>query len=445
MLLKIANKANIIVKVSKNMSRRRLKMGKAKTKEECRQIIVEQAKDFFREKRTIYVIGQSEKNVNYIYDLLMASSLKHCKFLRGGGKNFLKELDVAQIMLLQNQISGILCVDKVLLSNFEKNLRVEKYQERCFEVPYYFFDLSKEAAAERVIECFSPMNMGGLVNTIQFDITDKCNLNCALCSHFSPLVKEENRYSIEQFTKDARRLKELTEHIGCIGLWGGEALLHPQLDKIIDISREIFKDSEVIVGTNGILIPTISEHILNAIKRNDCALHISGYPPTMKMLDKIESRLKEKEIRYITTPVSKFFKRYELQGDYDITERHSNCGSKICYVIKNGTYSSCYVPFGAQVFNLYFGEKFDVGHSIFDLHDEGLDMISFSEKVKGSLDICRFCGDIEMYPWKVVGKDKDDISCWVNRYDEYDKNLQETNASNNKRGIFEKLRAYMFR
>lgn len=60
-------------------------MGKAKTKEECRQFIVDQAKDFFREKRTIYVIGQNEKDVDYIYALLTAGSLKHCKFLRGGG------------------------------------------------------------------------------------------------------------------------------------------------------------------------------------------------------------------------------------------------------------------------------------------------------------------------------------------------------------------------
>lgn len=420
-------------------------MGKAKTKEECRQFIVGRAKQLFNQKQIIYVIGQKSEDVDYIYSLLINSDLKQCKFLRGGGKNFLQDLNVAQIMLLQDQISGILCVDKVMLSTFEKNLRLEKYREKCFEIPHYFFELSRAEAEERFIECFSPMDMGGLINTIQFDITDKCNLNCALCSHFSPLVKEENRYSVEQFAKDAYRLQELTEYIDCIGLWGGEALLHPQLEKIIDISREVFRNSRVIVGTNGILIPTISDDLLNAVKRNNCSLNISGYPPTMKMLDKIEKRLKEKEIRYIITPVSKFFKRYELQGNYDITERHSNCGSKICHVVKNGTYSSCYVPYGAQVFNQYFGKKFDVNHSIFNLYDEELDMISFTEKVKESLDICRFCGDIEMYPWKTVGKNKDDISCWVNRYDEYVENIQQINIvskveKNRGKGILNKLR-----
>lgn len=84
MLLKIANETNIIVKVSKNMSGRRVEMGKARTKEECRRQIIKQAKNWLRKKRTIYVIGQRQNDVDYIYSLLENSSLKHCKFLRGG-------------------------------------------------------------------------------------------------------------------------------------------------------------------------------------------------------------------------------------------------------------------------------------------------------------------------------------------------------------------------
>lgn len=393
-------------------------MGRAKTKEECRKYIIEQAKNFLCRKQTIYVLGKNQKDVDYIYSLLITSSLRHCKFLKGGN-NFLKNLDMAQIMLLQGHISGILFADRSGLNTFEKNLRIETCLERCFEVPYYFYNLTKREALDRVIECFSPMNMGGRINLIQFDITDKCNLNCALCSHFSPLVKNENRYSIKQFISDVGRLQELTEHIESIGLWGGETLLHPELDRIIDICREAFPESGIEVGTNGILIPSISDEILNAIQRNNCSVRISGYPPTMKILDKIEKRLEEKEIRYSVVPIDRFFKRYELPGIYDIKERHAGCGSKVCHVVKDGTYSSCYVPYGTQVFNLYFGKKFDVNDSIYGLDDELLDMISFTEKIKGVLDICRYCGDIEMHPWKTVGEDKDDISSWIRINDEY--------------------------
>lgn len=394
-------------------------MGKDKTKEECRKLLIKQAAEWLREKRTIFVIGQNEKDVDYIYALLTAGSLKHCKFLRGGGKSFLKDLNVAQIMLLQGYISGILFADRTGSTMFEKNLRLENNLDKCFEVPHYFYSFSESESMERIIECFSPMNMGGRINTIQFDITDRCNLNCALCSHFSPLVKEENKYSVKQFEKDVWRLRELTECIEDIALWGGEALLHPQLDQMIDIVREAFPKSGIAVGTNGILIPSISDKILDAVKRNNCTIKISGYPPTMNMVEKIEERLKEKKIGYKVTPVDRFFKRYELLGKYEIAERHSHCGSKVCHVVKNGTYSSCYFPYGAEVFNKYFGDMFDVNSSIFDLYDKTMDMMSFTQKVKGALDVCRFCGDIEMHSWRTVGSDKADISSWVNRYDEY--------------------------
>ncbi len=65
-------------------------MGKARTKEECRRQIIKQAKNWLRKKRTIYVIGQRQNDVDYIYSLLENSSLKHCKFLRGGVKTSCK-------------------------------------------------------------------------------------------------------------------------------------------------------------------------------------------------------------------------------------------------------------------------------------------------------------------------------------------------------------------
>ncbi len=51
-------------------------MGKARTKEECRRQIIKQAKNWLRKKRTIYVIGQRQNDVDYIYSLLENSSLK---------------------------------------------------------------------------------------------------------------------------------------------------------------------------------------------------------------------------------------------------------------------------------------------------------------------------------------------------------------------------------
>lgn len=111
----------------------------------------------------------------------------------------------------------------------------------------------------------------------------------------------------------------------------------------------------------------------------------------------------------------------------------------MCHVVKNGTYSSCYFPYGAQVFNQYFEEKFDIDKSIFDLYDNELDMVLFTDRVKGSLDICRFCGDIRMYPWKVIGEEKKNISAWVNRFEEYTNDLERIKHSNQIKKMYKWL------
>ena len=44
---------------------------------------------------------------------------------------------------------------------------------------------------------------------LEFDITNRCNLNCARCSHFSPLASFNCMdYSLEQFTNDVQEIKK---------------------------------------------------------------------------------------------------------------------------------------------------------------------------------------------------------------------------------------------
>ena len=70
---------------------------------------------------------------------------------------------------------------------------------------------------------------------IETDIIDACNLNCAGCSHFAPLAKCRNEVSLEDYTKDVRRIGVLFPFIFIFRILGGEPLLHPQLAEIIQV------------------------------------------------------------------------------------------------------------------------------------------------------------------------------------------------------------------
>ena len=70
------------------------------------------------------------------------------------------------------------------------------------------------------------------------DIVDHCNLNCKGCGHFSPLASK-SFLDLETFENDLRRLNELLDgEIYCFEIMGGEALLHPQLEKFIEITAK---------------------------------------------------------------------------------------------------------------------------------------------------------------------------------------------------------------
>ena len=72
------------------------------------------------------------------------------------------------------------------------------------------------------------------LSAIDIDITDKCNLNCAGCNHFSSLTKDPFFYDIVQLEKDVKRMSELFI-IGMVRILGGEPFLHPQLHSCVDI------------------------------------------------------------------------------------------------------------------------------------------------------------------------------------------------------------------
>ncbi|MDR0410118.1 MAG: radical SAM protein, partial [Spirochaetaceae bacterium] len=90
---------------------------------------------------------------------------------------------------------------------------------------------------------------------IETHIADHCNLNCAYCSHYSPLVKEKFVDTV-QYENDFKRLSELgADKVNFLRLMGGEPLLNDKLPALTRIARECFPKSRIQIVTNGVLLP----------------------------------------------------------------------------------------------------------------------------------------------------------------------------------------------
>lgn len=103
---------------------------------------------------------------------------------------------------------------------------------------------------------------------IYLEITSVCNLACSFCP---PTERAKQFISVEDFSK---RLEEIKPYTDFIYLHvKGEPLLHPELDKLLDISHE--KGFKVNITTNGTLINKTKHKLLNksALRQMNFSLH----------------------------------------------------------------------------------------------------------------------------------------------------------------------------
>lgn len=112
---------------------------------------------------------------------------------------------------------------------------------------------------------------------VYLEITSVCNLACTFCP---PTLRPKQFISLEDYSK---RLDEIKPHTDYVYLHvKGEPLLHPQIDKLLDISHE--KGFKVHITTNGTLISKKGEQIIDkpALRQLNFSLHSFDGNPALK-------------------------------------------------------------------------------------------------------------------------------------------------------------------
>lgn len=103
---------------------------------------------------------------------------------------------------------------------------------------------------------------------VYVEITNVCNLACSFC----PKTQRGPEFmKLETFSEILERVKEYTDHI--YFHVKGEPLLHPDIDKFLDLSFQ--KGLKVTLTTNGTLISKVKHKILGkpALRQVNISLH----------------------------------------------------------------------------------------------------------------------------------------------------------------------------
>ncbi|WP_026522992.1 radical SAM protein [Butyrivibrio sp. VCB2001] len=249
---------------------------------------------------------------------------------------------------------------------------------------------------------------------VQLMVTNQCNMGCMYCSHYIPLAKTVEIYTVEQIKKDLSRLSELSVYLDEIHLFGGEPFLHPDLPGVISACREIYPNTQIRICSNGMLIERQTKELLELLGRERVLLAITQYKPMEGRTDEMIDTLNCHHIRFFINPESNmFYKKFTLTPQ-DIEKAVMCCPEKFATHMFNGMISRCHFPTAARYFNERFTDrKFDVESSFMDIHKNTAEEIfAFLRTPKES---CKYCMDkTEWVPWRrCTEADKNNPNGWV--------------------------------
>lgn len=228
--------------------------------------------------------------------------------------------------------------------------------------------------------------------SLEIQVVDHCNLNCAGCNHFSPLATPWF-IDINDFRNQIIIANEKIPNIKVFMIVGGEPTLHPQLFELCKIAREIFpkEKTQLKVLSNGLNMKNIIKHKKEYLDM-DIIFDITAYSNYTNYKDVEECQ----EYGIAFNHQERLFMRQQLvneNGDTDpIKAYYQYCPHEIpCFTLKDYKIYIC--PFSAfldiycKKYNLNIPEEdkdylqLENINSLDDLHN-----FIFSPK-----KICKYC------------------------------------------------------
>lgn len=257
---------------------------------------------------------------------------------------------------------------------------------------------------EEIVWCKEKGRFYKTIPRLEINLIDACNLKCKGCSHFSSIFMQDSVYPLEEYKKDLRQLNEVGT-LGRIRLLGGEPFLLQNLDAYLSATRAVFKNTDIEVVTNGLLIPKANKEVMSALKEYNIIIAISPYEPTLKLKEQIASTLKSCDVSwyFVGEEISYFTRNLTLQNNHDAKKSSQACLSSGCLFLRRGRLYKCPVEALVNDFYKYYGlmYRYEGGTDIYQNVDN-----LYQQIVAYALEpskMCQYCAETpENIKWSVA-------------------------------------------
>lgn len=251
---------------------------------------------------------------------------------------------------------------------------------------------------------------------IEVPVTHQCNLKCKRCANFSNLVVNDDFLELSKMEGYLIQLKKKFHSILRFNLVGGEPLLNKSLHKYVALIRTYFPRTSIAITTNGILIPDITQELIDIMKQSQAFFYISQYPVTREKLVRIINFLENEQLFYEITPPRTQFKKILCFKEQNGETAFCNWANSMCmcHSIDNGRIYLCSNIARLYAMQDYFDLSIDEDElnasSINLMSDEndGWEIIKYFAK---PVSLCRFCSPKDLWEkWETGYPRKED---WI--------------------------------
>ena len=248
---------------------------------------------------------------------------------------------------------------------------------------------------------------GPILDVVEIHIVDHCNLNCTGCLHFSPLAKKWFA-DAGRIERDLLALRRKFRYIRHVTLLGGEPLLHPEYERIVERVKRASPESLITIVTNGVALKGDSlDRFLDVCKKHGVRVKWTVYPPLRNRRDELVAAFRSAGVPMFTVEV----------GEHDFYVKMRPCGGDAaksmrlcrkmtyCPYLRDGRLYTCAQAYHIKDYiKLYETETGNQGKMTasagLDVHDEANDGWTILKYLMTPCETCRFCADrVRGIPW----------------------------------------------
>lgn len=240
------------------------------------------------------------------------------------------------------------------------------------------------------------MNNRDFLPHLEIQVAEHCNLNCASCTHFSPLA-EPSFIDSESFFLQLKKANSLfSGHCKSLKIMGGEPLLHPEISTLLKLARQAMPDIKLTLQTNGILLTALPDQFWQSCHDNDILVRVTRYPVRLDM-EQINKKAQQFDVDLKYHPSDSAVKSFNLyplnlKGDGCTEENYAGCKMKQRYVlIKNGRLYPCPIAGNAEHFSRAFHQDLVCGETDSASLDAIQTFEEYKEFAEKAIPFCRFC------------------------------------------------------